>query len=89
MLQVSADGLATLPAGRQPRHQGRDIRQWVDWWYRHTVKSPTDSVYRLALEYATRENRHTRADSVVEDGIQRAENLLNRVIGPIGGAKPL
>jgi hypothetical protein len=80
LLQVSADGLTALPAGRKPRHHGQDVRQWVEWWYRHKIKAPTDSIYALAQEYAIREKRHTRADSVVEDGIQRAENLLNRVL---------
>lgn len=88
-LHVSASGLAAVPAGRKPRHQGRDVRQWVDWWYRHKIKHPPDSIYALAKEYADREKRHTRADSVVVDGIQRAENLLNRVMPPKRGARIL
>jgi len=89
VLKVSADGLETLPAGRKPRHHGQDIRQWVDWWYRHKIKHPPDSIYALAQRYAAREKRLTRADSVVADGIQRAEHLLNRGIDPTGGAAPL
>jgi hypothetical protein len=82
ILQVSAEGLSTLPPGRKPRHQGKDILQWVQWWYRTKVKHPADSVYTLAQEYAAREQRHTRADSVVDDGIKRAESLLSSVIAP-------
>jgi hypothetical protein len=84
VLQVSADGLGTLPAGRKPRHGGQDVWQWVTWWYQHKVKVPPVSIYKLAQEYAAREYRHSRADSVVEDGIVRAEQLLNRVIRPAG-----
>jgi hypothetical protein len=82
-MQVSADS-AGLPLGRLPRHRGQDVTQWVRWWYRHRIKQPADSIYKLAQEYAARENRLTRADSVVEDGIQRGETLLNRVM-PSGG----
>ena len=79
IVRVSA-GIVGLPAGRAPRHHGQDVHEWVTWWYRRTVKQPTDSVYALAQEYAIREKRHPRADSVVDDGIKRAESLLNSVV---------
>jgi hypothetical protein len=84
VVKVEAES-AGLARGRMPRHHGRDVAQWVRWWYRHKIKQPPDSVYALAKEYATREKRLTRADSVVEDGIRRAEKLLNAVIPPKRG----
>ena len=56
VLQVSADGLTTLPAGRAApaSRSGRRRNGW-SWWYRHKVKHPSDSIYALAQEYAARE----------------------------------
>jgi hypothetical protein len=58
------------------------VAEWVRWWYRHKVKHPPDSIYALAQEYAEREQRHTRADSVVLEAIERAETLLNSIVPP-------
>jgi hypothetical protein len=85
VLQVSAP-VVGVPHGRIPRHDGQDVVRDVTWWYRHVVKQPPDSISTLADEYAKQENRVTDARSVVQDGIKRAETLLNSVIPPDGGA---
>lgn len=81
MVKVSA-GIIGLPRGQAPPRGGNDVAEDVRWWYRHRIKSPTDSIHALAEEYATREKRVTDARSVVQTGISRAETLLNMVITP-------
>jgi hypothetical protein len=70
--------------GKTPRHRGEDVAEWVRWWYRRKIKHPPDEFHALVDEYATRANRVTEAHSVVQNGIERAELLLNVSIRPEG-----
>jgi hypothetical protein len=79
-------GVDGLPTGRAPQHGGQTIARDVIWWYRAKIKRPADSIHAIADEYAKVANRVTEARSVVQDGIFRAETLLNREIVGDGAA---
>jgi hypothetical protein len=80
ILSIETRWALGLPRGQAPPHDGRELAENVRWWYRAKVKCPKDSIRSLAEEYAERENRVTDARSVVQIGIERAENLLNSTI---------
>jgi hypothetical protein len=79
VIHVSA-GLHGVRPGQAPPHDGQMIAENVRWWYRHRIKSPSDSIHALAEEWALREQRNTDCRSVIQDGISRAEALLKMVI---------
>lgn len=79
-LNFVVGGLTDHPSGRMPRHSGAEIERNVNWWYRHRIKAPTDSIATLTKEYKENEKRITEAHSVVQNGLSRAEFLLNAEI---------
>lgn len=66
----------TGPPRRRPKGDGSSIARDVQWFYRARVRHPAESVHALAREYAAATRRRTDARAVVQDGIVRAEVLL-------------
>lgn len=75
--QLRPDDLAqrNLPKGRGPR---RTLDRDVVWYCRaHIAQEPATT---LATEYAQAEHRHTAADSVVSEAIDRVEAWLAGIV---------
>ena len=66
-----------LPLGRGAKGDGDYIRRDVEWLYHRKYRvPPTASVSQLAADYEREVGRRTDARSVVQTGINRAEQLL-------------
>jgi hypothetical protein len=66
--------------GRRAKGGGDSIRRGVEWFYRHHVQQPNESVRSLAKEHV-RNNKSARtsdARAIVFDGIRRAKALLDQ-----------
>lgn len=75
--------------GRAPKNGGDSIRRGVGWFYRVHVQQPPESVRSLAREYSEvapargitalrRDKRNGDARSIVQEGIDRAKDLLEK-----------
>jgi hypothetical protein len=67
--------------GNRPQEKGHQkVRDAVQCWYQAYCQDPPVPKPKLTKKYAERENRVTDAHSVVDDRIELAETLLNRLI---------
>ena len=72
-----------LPRGRRVKHDGEHVRRDVEWFYRHKLKNPSDTIASLAREYADVAQRGTDARSVIQNGMKRAEHFLSAIYIPL------
>lgn len=73
---VTPAATAEMPPGRGAKNGADHIVRYVTWYYRNVIKDPPDSKGALAREYAVGANRNNRSNSVVQNGIKRAIELL-------------
>ena len=70
-----------LPRGHRPRATGQTkVRDAVETWYDAYLRDPPIPNPELTRRWATKENRVTDAHSVVDDRLELADSLLNRLI---------
>ena len=55
--------------------------RWADWFYRHRIKAPSDSIYELAAAYSDDRALSNRdapdSTTTIRDAITRVESLLD------------
>ena len=66
----------------RPPKTGMDrYERWADWFYRHRVKAPRDSIYTLATAYnvtrAVSDGNAPDSTKTIRDAITRVESLLD------------
>ena len=75
-LSIAPNAPLDVPPGRAAKNRGRHIERDVEWFYRAKIKRPRDSPYKIAKEHAQRQRSAGVWTSVVDNGIARAEQLL-------------